>query len=147
MTERTAYTVCNLCDAICGLEVRVDSDRVAGIRGHYRDGKHLEERERPLHPVVGVEARGIVLEPARLRQLLRVEVAPPVAVLPARAADADLPAELSNFLTSHCLQSRNRPIQSSSALSPRASAPVTPSAIWRSRRAVRSTTCRYWSTR
>ncbi len=37
MTTRTAYTVCNLCDAICGLEVTVDGDRVAGIRGDDAD--------------------------------------------------------------------------------------------------------------
>jgi anaerobic selenocysteine-containing dehydrogenase len=35
--ERTAHRICPLCEACCGLEVRVSDDRVIGIRGHEAD--------------------------------------------------------------------------------------------------------------
>src|SRR5687768_9609769 len=30
---RTVYRACNLCEAICGLEIRVDGPRIVSIRG------------------------------------------------------------------------------------------------------------------
>ena len=35
--ERTHYGACNLCEAICGLEFRVDGDRILSIRGDEAD--------------------------------------------------------------------------------------------------------------
>jgi anaerobic selenocysteine-containing dehydrogenase len=37
MGERTAYATCPLCEATCGLELRLDGDSVAGIRGDTED--------------------------------------------------------------------------------------------------------------
>ena len=36
-TTRTAYRACNLCEAICGLEFKLDGDRIASIRGDDAD--------------------------------------------------------------------------------------------------------------
>ena len=36
-TTRTAYRACNLCEAICGLEFKLDGDRIASIRGNDAD--------------------------------------------------------------------------------------------------------------
>src|SRR5688500_7623377 len=35
--ERTAYATCPLCEATCGLELRLDGDSVEGIRGDNED--------------------------------------------------------------------------------------------------------------
>src|SRR5688572_25546238 len=37
MAERTAYATCPFCEATCGLEVRLDGDTVAGVRGDRED--------------------------------------------------------------------------------------------------------------
>ncbi len=34
---RTAYRACNLCEAICGLEFKVDGDKIVSIRGDHAD--------------------------------------------------------------------------------------------------------------
>jgi anaerobic selenocysteine-containing dehydrogenase len=36
-TTRTVYRACNLCEAICGLEIRVDGPRIVSIRGDAAD--------------------------------------------------------------------------------------------------------------
>jgi anaerobic selenocysteine-containing dehydrogenase len=35
--ERVAHRICPLCEACCGLELRIDGDRIAAIRGHDAD--------------------------------------------------------------------------------------------------------------
>jgi anaerobic selenocysteine-containing dehydrogenase len=37
MAERTAYATCPFCEATCGLEVRLDGDTIAGVRGDGED--------------------------------------------------------------------------------------------------------------
>ncbi|MGZ8850919.1 MAG: molybdopterin-dependent oxidoreductase [Thermoanaerobaculia bacterium] len=36
-TARTVYRACNLCEAICGLEIKVDGEKIVSIRGDYDD--------------------------------------------------------------------------------------------------------------
>jgi anaerobic selenocysteine-containing dehydrogenase len=36
-TERTVYRACNLCEAICGLEIKLQGDVIASIRGDHAD--------------------------------------------------------------------------------------------------------------
>ena len=35
--ERIAHRICPVCEATCGLEIRLDGDRVTAIRGHEAD--------------------------------------------------------------------------------------------------------------
>jgi len=37
MTQRTVYRACNLCEAICGLEIKVDGAQITSIRGDAQD--------------------------------------------------------------------------------------------------------------
>ena len=62
----TRYAVCHLCEAMCGLEVTVDHDRVTSIRGDDHDpfsGGHLCPK--------GVALQDVQHDPDRIREPLR----------------------------------------------------------------------------
>jgi anaerobic selenocysteine-containing dehydrogenase len=68
MTSRseTHYRSCNLCEAICGVEIRVENGRIASIRGDRKDGfsrGHICPK--------AVALQDIHNDPNRLRQPLR----------------------------------------------------------------------------
>jgi len=68
MTSRseTHYRSCNLCEAICGIEIRVENGRIASIRGDRKDGfsrGHICPK--------AVALQDIRNDPDRLRQPLR----------------------------------------------------------------------------
>jgi len=68
MTSRseTHYRSCNLCEAICGIEIRVENGRIASIRGDRKDGfsrGHICPK--------AVALQDIHDDPDRLRQPLR----------------------------------------------------------------------------
>jgi hypothetical protein len=125
------------------LHVRQEAARFDGIQkparrlfAPLREGARLRQPVEAVVDLDRIEAEGVMAEPARLRKIGRIEVAPPVRVLPTGTADPDLLSEASGsgrprFTAEHpkscytiCLQARTGPLESIAGSHPKNIGPL-----------------------